>query len=71
VWSVSSGQILLTAHIERDVAAMESDSETLTTVRTLIARRFGISHATLQLEHVVCATTDCVLADPASHGHDH
>ena len=71
VWSVSSGQVLLTAHIERDVAAMESDSQTLTTVRALIMQRFGISHATLQLEHVVCASTDCVLADPASHGHDH
>jgi cobalt-zinc-cadmium efflux system protein len=71
VWSVSSGQVLLTAHIERDVAAMESDSQTLTTVRTLITQRFGISHATLQLEHVICASTDCVLADPASHGHDH
>ncbi len=70
VWSVSSGQVLLTAHVERDVAAMESDSQTLTTVRTLITQRFGISHATLQLEHVVCASTDCVLADPASHGHD-
>jgi cobalt-zinc-cadmium efflux system protein len=70
VWSVSSGQVLLTAHIERDAAAMESDSQTLTTVRTLITQRFGISHATLQLEHVVCASTDCVLTDPASHGHD-
>ena len=70
VWSVSSGQVLLTAHIERDVAALESDSQTLTTVRALITQRFGISHATLQLEHVVCASTDCVLADPASHGHD-
>jgi cobalt-zinc-cadmium efflux system protein len=70
VWSVSSGQVLLTAHIERDVAAIESDSQTLTTVRALITQRFGISHATLQLEHVVCASTDCVLADPVSHGHD-
>lgn len=71
VWSVSSGHVLLTAHVERDVAAMESDSETLTTVRAVIAQRFGISHATLQLEHVICASTDCVLADPAAHGHDH
>ena len=71
VWSVSSGQVLLTAHVERDVAAMESDSETLTMVRTVVAQKFGISHATLQLEHVVCVSTDCVLADPASHGHEH
>ena len=71
VWSVSSGQVLLTAHIERDVAARESDSETLTTVRAVVAKNFGISHVTLQLEHVVCASTDCVLAEPAAHGHEH
>ncbi|HEX4479646.1 MAG TPA: cation diffusion facilitator family transporter [Rudaea sp.] len=68
VWSVSSGQVLLTAHIERDVAAIESDSETLIAVRGLIAQRFGISHATLQLEHVVC-DAGCVLAEPMRHGH--
>ena len=56
VWSVSSGQVLLTAHIERDVAAIASE-------------RFGISHATLQLEHVVCDAAGCVLAEPARHGH--
>ncbi len=71
VWSVSSGQVLLTAHVERDVAALDSDSETLTTVRAIIAQRFGISHATLQLEHVVCGSTDCVLAEPIAHGHHH
>jgi cobalt-zinc-cadmium efflux system protein len=69
VWSVSSGHVLLTAHIERDVAALQSDSATLSAVRALIAQRFGISHATLQLEHVICASTDCVLSDPAAHGH--
>jgi len=69
VWSVSSGQVLLTAHIERDVAAIASDSETLVAVRGLIAQQFGISHATLQLEHVVCDTAGCVLAEPARHGH--
>ncbi len=70
VWSVSSGHVLLTAHIERDVAAIQSDSETLIAVRGLIAQRFGISHATLQLEHVVCAGGGCVLADAAGHGHN-
>jgi cobalt-zinc-cadmium efflux system protein len=69
VWSVSSGQVLLTAHIERDVAAIESDSETLIAVRGVIAQRFGISHATLQLEHVVCDGGGCVLAEPVRHGH--
>jgi cobalt-zinc-cadmium efflux system protein len=69
VWSVSSGQVLLTAHIERDVAALQSDSETLVAVRTAISQRFGISHATLQLEHVVCDAGGCVLAESASHGH--
>lgn len=69
VWSVSSGHVLLTAHIERDVAALQSDSATLSAVRALIAQRFGISHATLQLEHVVCASTDCALSKSAAHGH--
>ncbi len=68
VWSVSSGKVLLTAHIERDVAALQSDSETLIAVRALITDRFGISHATLQLEHVVCDAGGCVLADSAANG---
>ena len=67
VWSVTSGRVMLTAHIERDATAEYSDSATLAAVRGLIEHRFGIVHTTLQLEHVVCAT-ECVLANPAAAG---
>jgi cobalt-zinc-cadmium efflux system protein len=62
VWSVTSGQVMLTAHIERDLAAEASDSATLAAVRELIEQRFGIVHTTLQLEHGVCEI-ECVLTD--------
>jgi cobalt-zinc-cadmium efflux system protein len=48
VWTVTSGFISLSAHAETDQARDQHDI--LVDLRLLLARRFGIEHATIQLE---------------------
>ena len=48
VWTVTSGFISLSAHVETDQARDQHD--VLVDLRRLLARRFGIEHATIQLE---------------------
>jgi cobalt-zinc-cadmium efflux system protein len=48
VWSISSGKIALSAHVDVDTPARQDD--VLRQLRTLIAERFDIEHTTLQLE---------------------
>lgn len=78
LWSVSSKQPLLSAHII--VAEGDADSEaTRKRVATMLDARFGIHHSTLQMEAAPCAAPDCGAASApaagkAGHGpagHDH
>jgi cobalt-zinc-cadmium efflux system protein len=48
VWTVTSGFISLSAHVETDQAHDQQD--VLVELRRLLARLFGIEHATIQLE---------------------
>ncbi len=48
VWTVTSGFVSLSAHVETDEASDQHDI--LASLRRLLARRFGIEHATIQLE---------------------
>jgi len=48
VWTVTSGFVSLSAHVETDQAHNQHDI--LVELRRLLARRFGIEHATIQLE---------------------
>jgi cobalt-zinc-cadmium efflux system protein len=48
IWTVTSGFVSLSAHVETDPARAHHD--VLVDLRTLLARNFGIDHATLQLE---------------------
>ena len=47
-WTVTSGFVSLSAHVETDQAHDQHD--VLVALRLLLARRFGIEHATIQLE---------------------
>lgn len=47
-WSITSGYVSLTAHVE--VASVPSSSETLATLQRILSERFRVRHATLQLE---------------------
>jgi cobalt-zinc-cadmium efflux system protein len=48
VWTVTSGFVSLSAHVETDQAQDQHD--VLVELRRLLARRFSIEHATIQLE---------------------
>lgn len=74
LWSVSSRQPLLSAHLIVADAA-EADG-TRRRVATMLESRFGIQHSTLQTEAAPCATPDCGAArrpghDPGDHEADH
>jgi cobalt-zinc-cadmium efflux system protein len=77
LWSVSSHQPLLSAHV---AVTGDRPGETIREqVATLLEQRFGIHHSTLQIESAPCATPDCGVAGahgqakvPAhDHGHPH
>jgi cobalt-zinc-cadmium efflux system protein len=48
VWTVTSGFVSLSAHVETEQAQDQHD--VLVELRRLLAQRFGIEHATIQLE---------------------
>ena len=69
VWSLSTTETALTAHLVRPGAAL--DDAFLTATAAALKARFGIGHATFQIE----AGDDCADCGLASHGsrddHDH
>jgi cobalt-zinc-cadmium efflux system protein len=79
IWSLSSNDLALSAHVEVDDAALSETTSLLTTVKDLLAREFGVGHATLELETEdgECAGSTC--AEPPknlagkrhAHGHSH
>ena len=78
VWSVSSKQPLLSAHVELATGA-DADA-TCRALGSLLDARFGIHHTTLQMESTRCddhgCDTDTVPVTPHAHhdhhdGHDH
>jgi cobalt-zinc-cadmium efflux system protein len=52
VWSLKPGHPLLTMHV--GLTAGVDDRQTLNRVKQVLVRRFGIEHATIQLEHGPC-----------------
>ena len=53
IWSLSPGRPLVTLHARVDRAA--ADDRALERVRACLRERFGLRHATVQLEHERCA----------------
>ena len=66
VWAMTSGKVLLTAHVERSDTDHSTDVQTLAAVRTTLRERFSIRHSTLQLEHQACDETECALQAPTA-----
>jgi cobalt-zinc-cadmium efflux system protein len=62
VWSLTPNQTLLTMHVEIDEAA--GHDEVLHRVQAFLAQRFGIHHATIQVECGTCAEDHM----PSAHG---
>lgn len=63
IWSISSNDLALSAHIEVENVALSQAGAVLAAVKELLARDFGVGHATLELETVdgECAGSSCDL----------
>lgn len=58
IWALGSREVALTAHLNRPAGA--DQDLFIATVSHRLSDRFGISHATLQIEHgSACEVTDC------------
>ena len=79
IWSISSSDLALSAHIEADDTALSETSGLLAAVKDMLAREFSVGHVTLELEPVggECAGSSCKLVPeglPTDHrtfGHEH
>lgn len=74
VWTIASGLPVLTAHIVLDDLAISRGAVILDSVKRRLNERFGIQHATLQLECLECRSGDlyCTLQpDFTNHGAHH
>ena len=72
IWSLGSSTHALSCHVLiEDVPPSASDS-ILRSVNALLERRFGITHTTVQFEHVSCGISETGCAIPvAAHEHHH
>ena len=63
IWSISSSDLALSAHIEADDTALSETSGLLAAVKDMLAREFSVGHVTLELEPVggECAGSSCKL----------
>ena len=67
VWSVSSTDAVLSAHLQIADTQVSSATPIVDAVKQTLAERFGIGHATLEIECEgrLCADGCCVFATPA------
>jgi cobalt-zinc-cadmium efflux system protein len=57
VWQLAGGRRVATLHAQ--VPAQTDAHTALTAVQRVLRERFGIAHATVQIEQTECATADC------------
>lgn len=57
VWQLAGGRRIATLHAQ--VPAQADAHTALTAVQRVLRERFGIAHATVQIEQTECATADC------------
>ncbi|WDS37256.1 cation diffusion facilitator family transporter [Pseudoxanthomonas sp.] len=69
IWPLGAGEVALTAHLVRPVA--DDDDAFIDATAKALANRFGISHATLQLERGQACTQPCHGTTAAGPVHDH
>jgi cobalt-zinc-cadmium efflux system protein len=71
IWSLGSSTHALSCHVLiEDVPPSESDT-ILRSLNALLEGRFGITHTTVQFEHVSCAISETGCAIPVAHEHEH
>jgi cobalt-zinc-cadmium efflux system protein len=72
IWSISSVDLALSAHLELADTTLTETGELLSTVKEMLAHDFNIGHATLELEPLgaECAGSTCDVA-PQGLGENH
>ena len=71
IWSLGSSTHALSCHVLiEDVPPSASDS-ILRSLNSVLDRRFGIAHTTVQFEHVSCAISENGCAIPVNVPHEH
>ena len=63
IWSISSSDLALSAHVEVEDAALSQTASVVAAVKEALARDFGVGHVTLELEMAggECAGSSCDL----------
>jgi cobalt-zinc-cadmium efflux system protein len=63
IWSISSNDLALSAHVEAEDAALSETGPLVTAIKDVLAREFSVGHVTLELEHEggECAGSSCDL----------
>jgi len=69
IWPLGAGEVALTAHLVRPEPA--EDDAFIDATALALSERFGISHATLQLERGQACTQPCHGAPGSGHAHGH
>jgi cobalt-zinc-cadmium efflux system protein len=70
VWSITRGLRTLSAHLVTDDISISSGAAIQAAVSAMLAQKYGISHATLQLECVDCVPAD-LYCDITVNNHTH
>jgi cobalt-zinc-cadmium efflux system protein len=79
VWSISSSDLALSAHVVVEDAALSELGDVMTQIKDMLAREFGVGHVTVELEDEggQCAGSTCQLVPPglrrpdSDMGHHH
>jgi cobalt-zinc-cadmium efflux system protein len=79
IWSISSSDLALSAHVEADDTTLSETAALLAAVKDVLARDFSVGHVTLEMEPVggECAGSSCELVPPGlspnhgAPGHQH
>jgi cobalt-zinc-cadmium efflux system protein len=80
IWSISSSELALSAHVVVADAALSELGSVMTAVKDMLARRFGVGHVTIELEDEggQCAGSSCDIVpvglkqidgEPGQHHH--
>jgi cobalt-zinc-cadmium efflux system protein len=69
IWPLGAGEVALTAHLVRPTA--DGDDAFIDATAKALAERFGISHATLQLERGQACTQPCQGTASTARAHHH
>ena len=59
VWTISSSNLILTAHIKIDDQPIHNSNQILTSINSLVQDKYGIRHTTIQSECGCCQDQPC------------